>query len=311
MQSESYFARYVAAAQNGRTELWRLVAGLILIFVVTMALALLVGIALEVICTLMGIAPPPDMRDQDEPVFLVHLLYSFILFAIGCAVALQALHDRPVASLFGWRGTLDLGEMAEGARASAIALLIIAVPTMMLTGLPERTDIALGDWLLWAPLVLAGILIQSGTEEVIFRGYLLQSLAARFRSPWVWAVLSSVLFGAAHFDVSETMPPPWIFIAATTIYGLQMAALVWATGGIGAAIGAHAANNVVALLLITPSESLGQLALYQDPMAEWRDWTVADGGFLIAQVAVQSVLTLWLFLARWRARNQSAEDSGQ
>jgi DNA-directed RNA polymerase subunit RPC12/RpoP len=39
-----------------------------------------------------------------------------------------------------------------------------------------------------------GVLIQTGAEEVLFRGYLQQQLAARFASPIAWMVLPSAIF---------------------------------------------------------------------------------------------------------------------
>ena len=57
-----------------------------------------------------------------------------------------------------------------------------------------------GEWLIGLIPALALILMQVAAEEVAFRGYLLQQLRARFRSPLVWAVLPALVFGALHFD---------------------------------------------------------------------------------------------------------------
>ena len=39
----------------------------------------------------------------------------------------------------------------------------------------------LAAWAAWLPLVLPALLVQTAAEEIAFRGYLMQGLAARFR----------------------------------------------------------------------------------------------------------------------------------
>ena len=51
----------------------------------------------------------------------------------------------------------------------------------------------LGEWLMGLAPALVLILWQVSAEEVAFRGYLLQQLRARVRSPLVWAVLPAFL----------------------------------------------------------------------------------------------------------------------
>ncbi len=53
-------------------------------------------------------------------------------------------------------------------------------------------------------------LIQTGAEELVFRGYLQQQLAARFASPLIWMVLPALIFGAVHYDPATAGPNVWL-----------------------------------------------------------------------------------------------------
>jgi len=96
--------------------------------------------------------------------------------------------------------------------------------------------------------VLVGVLLVLGVavtapivEELAFRGYLFPALT-RWKGPWVAAVLSSVLFGAAHFAVY----PPEIW-PVLTLFGFGACLLVWITRSLLPAIALHALNNGLAV----------------------------------------------------------------
>ncbi|MFN7358502.1 CPBP family intramembrane glutamic endopeptidase, partial [Brevundimonas sp.] len=87
-------------------------------------------------------------------------------------------------------------------------------------------------------------------EEAIFRGVLLQLLAAWFRRALPALVLAAILFSAVHGD-----PDPVAF-AMRVIMGLTWG---WATlrlGGIEFAAGLHFGNNLLLILMIPAGEAL-------------------------------------------------------
>jgi membrane protease YdiL (CAAX protease family) len=122
------------------------------------------------------------------------------------------------------------------------------------------------------------LLLQVTSEELVFRGYLQQQLAARFDSRWIWYVLPSVLFGFLHYDTEIMGSNAWIVVAHTTIFGMIAADVTARTGNLGAAIGLHFANNLFALTIISLDGSLSGLGLYKTA------FHVSD------EVAIRSVL---------------------
>src|SRR4051794_16522362 len=77
-------------------------------------------------------------------------------------------------------------------------------------------------------------------EEIAFRGYLFPALT-RWRGPWTGAILTGLLFGAAHFLVY-----PVVFLPALTFFGFGACLLFWFTGSLLPSICLHAINNAIA-----------------------------------------------------------------
>ncbi|MEM8843324.1 MAG: CPBP family intramembrane glutamic endopeptidase, partial [Pseudomonadota bacterium] len=114
----------------------------------------------------------------------------------------------------------------------------------------------------WAiiPLFFA-VCIQSCGEELLFRGYLQQQLAARYRNPWIWLILPSVLFGLLHMG-EGLQGLAYAFV--TALIGIVAGVMVWRTGSLAAAMGLHLGNNFVVFVLLGP-ETLPRML--SDP--EW------------------------------------------
>jgi membrane protease YdiL (CAAX protease family) len=158
-------------------------------------------------------------------------------------------------------------------------------------GLPLRA------WLALLPLTLLGILVQTGAEELVFRGYLLQQLAARFRSPLAWMVLPSILFGLVHYVPGMPGSTALILVLGATLFGLFAADLTAATGSIGAAWGFHFANNVLALAVLATDGTITGLALYLTPYT-----ADAEGAARLALLADYALLTAAWALCRLALR---------
>lgn len=96
----------------------------------------------------------------------------------------------------------------------------------------------------WAFLVIIVLTspLQAAAEEFFFRGYLMQTLGAVFRSPWVGIVGSAVIFALFH----GVQNPP-LFVDRL-VFGLLAGLLVVRTGGLEAAIAAHIVNNLCAFI---------------------------------------------------------------
>ncbi len=271
------FDRFVAPARL-RPQLWRLVLGMgmiLLIYILWMAAmagALWVGTGGGDIDRALG-----SIGTGGTPGSLILLLLTFIGMALGAFAATRWLHKRSIASLFGPKAFVLRDFVVGFGIFAALALpgIIWFLFTMDLT-----RNAPWSIWLMFLPLAIIGLLIQTGAEEVVFRGYLQQQLAARFASRWVWMVLPSVIFGLVHYAPDEMGNSVWFMVFVTGFFGLIMADLTARSGSLGMAWGLHFANNLFAILLFTTGEALDGLALYRLP------FSVSDTGAILPLLVV-------------------------
>lgn len=267
-------------------ELWRFAVGLGLAAVTMISLnmmfismlgSMLAPDTLEIFLT--------DLRVSTTPMTTIVSLASFGFMTIGVCFAAYIMQSRAPLSLIGpWHTAVDRFWVVCRALVVVYAVLLILPPWDMgeelVTNLPFRT------WIAVLPVSLLVVLIQSSAEEIVFRGYIQQQLAARFASPWIWMVLPSALFGFAHYAPAEAGQNAFLIALWATLFGVLMADLTARTGSLGPAIAVHFVTNVSALLVTSLPDTLSGLALYTVPFslgdeAEMRVWLPVDFAVMI------------------------------
>jgi membrane protease YdiL (CAAX protease family) len=237
------FEAFVAPARR-RRGLWRPVLGAGLTAVVWLAATVALAVA------------EPWLGPRG---FLLGFLGTFLGMILGLVLALRLLHGRGLASLVG-PGGFRPRAFATGVAVIAVFVLVTAAPGLIASP-PERNQ-TLGTWLPWALPALLGLLVQTGAEELAFRGYLMQEIAARVRARILWLGVPALLFGLLHWNPAEYGPNAGLAVAVATLTGLVLGDVTARTGNLSAAMGLHFANNGVALLLLAPPSPLGALGLW-------------------------------------------------
>jgi uncharacterized protein len=97
-------------------------------------------------------------------------------------------------------------------------------------------------------------------EEIAFRGYLFPALT-RWRGPWLAAVLTALLFAAAHALVY-----PLEILPMLTFFGFGACLLYWITGSLLPCVGLHALNNAIVLAVIGDLDGWAPLAILGAPL---------------------------------------------
>jgi membrane protease YdiL (CAAX protease family) len=260
----SEHAPFVAPAR-ACPQLWRLATGLLLTGAVY-ALGIAAVFLLIVAWSGMDGAQRwmAEMAGRSGPTGTLLLLATFGGMALGPMAAVKLLHRRPVLTLFGPLPRLWRHFLVTAGLCAAVYAVSSLLPLPSMTPLPNLEPAL---WASFLPLALVGVLIQTGAEEVLFRGYLQQQLAARFSSPLVWMVLPSAIFAGLHWQPEIMGDNAWLMMAAVFVFALLAADLTAVTGSIGAAWGLHFVNNALAILIVATDGPLSGLALYVAPVA--------------------------------------------
>ena len=109
------------------------------------------------------------------------------------------------------------------------------------------------------PLVLLSLLfipIQTAYEELLFRGYFTQGIAAWTKNRWAAIIIPALLFGLMHsFNPEVKEYGFWATMPQYVIFGLLFGLMTILDDGIELAMGAHAANNIFSCLFVTNAAS--------------------------------------------------------
>ena len=246
------FHDYIAPAANGRSAWWRVLLGLsvVIFFWFGGSIALVTAISAGWLSPI-GIGPEAMAFVSEgramPPQGVMAFLLTFLGIWIGLWVALRLLHRRRFGTLYGPSGRPFPGNVVKGAALALVFHAITLATWSTVVGPPERTALGLDIWALWIVPVLLGVMMQATSEELLFRGYILQQFAVWSRNPLVWAVVPALVFTALHYDAGMEAGMRWRVLVHILTFGLITALLVWRTGGLGAAIGLHVMNNIIAI----------------------------------------------------------------
>lgn len=280
---------------RARAEVWRLIAGLAL------GAVIFTGLQWAAIAGLIALLPPEElMAVQTEmalgytPRGAILMLGSFGMLLIAVAAVVQQLHQRSPMTLLGpWPLVRRQFPRVLGALAVLNLVIWILPPSELIA--PVSANLPFGEWLSYLPLALPALLIQVSAEEVLFRGYMQQQLAVRFRRPVIWMALPALLFGLLHYrpDLPETT---WLLVGWAVLFGALAADLTARSGSLGPAIALHLVTNAAAILFVSSDTMLSGLSLYRmevsldDPAQLWPFLLIDLGVMLTSWLAARLVL---------------------
>lgn len=286
---------FVAPARE-KSELWRFAAGLIIAFVAYLAFSQIYFGTVYQIAGSRSTALYATLMTGATPLAMFVLLASFACMTLSAALVVRVLHRRPFLSLIGplqlaWKDFRAVTLMLIG-----LGVIIAVLPPWDMGG-ALVPNMPLSQWLVLLPLSLLGVFVQVSAEEIVFRGYVQQQLAARFRSPMVWMIAPSALFALGHYLPDSAGENALAIALWAGVFGVLMADLTARSGSLGPAIAMHFCNNVSAILIVSLPDDLSGLALYLTPfgmddtqmLAAWLpvDFAMMVVFWLAARIAIR------------------------
>ena len=236
MQSQT--SRYLALARLGRNQWWRYLLGALVILFFWLVLGFLPYI------WLIGGGSADPLLDY------IAVNFSIVMMLGGLFLTVRVIHRRPLFSLISAERALDWRRITRGAVAWGVIGLIITLIEHLLY--PDRYYLSFNPdrFFMFAALALVLTPLQTTTEELVFRGYVMQGLGIVVRRPALVAVLSGGVFTVPHLLNPEVRQHGVVLMAASYFaIGLLLAAVTLRDGRLELAIGVHAANNLLLVLV--------------------------------------------------------------
>jgi CAAX protease family protein len=288
---------YVDAARLGRHTPGRYAAGTVVILAAWLILGSLATAILLLIFAFRIVGSTEELVQLLEnpqslgyiPYFLV-ISVSFLPFLFGIWLAVRFIHQRSFRTVITGKPAIDWRRIATGfAIWFGLSVLGNLVEYLIY---PEtyRLQFDLAAFLPFALLALILTPIQTSSEELFFRGYLVQAGSLISRSPIFLAIWSGVLFSLPHLLNPEVASSALLVMSTYFVLGAFLAWVSFKDGTIELALGAHAANNIYAGLVVTfPDSALPTPALFFT--------THFDPLFTLINVLIACLIFYWIAFA--------------
>ena len=227
--------------------------------------------------------PSPDADPMDifktipSNLRLFLLLLSFAFVLPGIWLVVKKLHDLPIMSILSSRKKIDLERvlysfMLWGTVVSAFVFLEYSLN-------PDNYvfNFKVKEFLILAVIAILFIPIQTSVEEIVFRGYLMQGFGHWLNSRFMALFLTSTVFGSLHLANPEITALGYEFVILYITVGFVLGIMTLMDDGLELALGFHAANNLIAALLVTA------------------DWTVFQTESILIDISEPSLgITDWI-----------------
>ncbi|MBK7650772.1 MAG: CPBP family intramembrane metalloprotease [Flammeovirgaceae bacterium] len=179
---------FLTLSKKGKNDWWR-----ILLFILALtALPTVVSLTLDNI-------ELPTLKDKENRLTLDIIVegLAFSIVLIGVFFAVKLIHRRSFSTLNG-TSSFKVKEFLEGLTVWGTLIIIGSILNQQ-TQWKYFMDNGLNSSLIFIlPITALAIGIQSYTEEVVFRGYLLQILSLRIKNVVVLILICSSIFGILH-----------------------------------------------------------------------------------------------------------------
>lgn len=276
---------------SGKNEWWMYISGLFAAFtgylafqfimlIPLMAAASNKGIGISEIAKNPNILFNPDAIGMNRSVLLALMMGMFVFTLLFLWMAVKFIHKKTLPSII--TGFTNIRWNRYFFSFSVWAGLIILLTVVSYVTSPEEMEIRfdINKFIVLLIVAIIFVPIQTATEELIFRGYLMQGLGLAFKNGIAPLIITSILFGLMHASNPEAkahglliMMPYYIF------FGAFLGILTLLDEGAELAMGIHCANNLVSSLLITSKNSVLQTdAVFyttsENPGSEFIMWIV-------------------------------------
>lgn len=218
--------------------------------------------------------------------FLPLLLLPILLYRLLLGLDLKRLFTRSSRSF--------PREVLLGAAVMSTLLLIAGLPDLALNSGNYQWTFDLSRFIPYLLIAATLIPMQTTAEEVFYRGWIQQRLENERRSIWFVSLASAFLFALPHLGNPEVNGELFLAVLGYGASGFMFAWVSMRDKSIGVAVGAHAANNILAGLVVSSADSaLPAASIWTTPEVSW------------GAAAILSVLMIPAFIwltGKWSAK---------
>jgi uncharacterized protein len=295
---------YLDLARNGKNDWWRFLLAVLLILFMWQIVGAIPLVFVTVVMMLTGgtqsVTTTGGLPGADTLVGFVAFMLASVFFLAGIFLAIRFIHGRPLRTLVTPERSFAWKRMLTGFGIWFVLSGLMSLLEALLHPGRYVWSFDPGKFVPYFFLALVLIPIQTSTEELFFRGYILQGVGLRTRSIWLLSVISGFLFMVPHF----LNPEASVNYALMGLYyfamGAFLAFITLRDGRLELALGVHAANNLFSVLIanytisVLPSPSLYTV-------------NVLDAVYSVPAAIIGMGIFVLLFVGPWRQKAPAEE----
>jgi membrane protease YdiL (CAAX protease family) len=216
--------------------------------------ALLGQIPLSIALLLSGKMPQSTQQMYqilDANLFLVLTLFSFVFALVGLYFVVEKLHHQKFITIITSRAKLDWKRVFLSFGVWSLVSILAFFIAYALDPSTIIWQFKPIPFLVLFCITIVLMPIQTTTEELVFRGYLMQGFYNLAQNKWFPLLMTSIIFGTMHIFNPEVEKMGYLILVYYIGTGLFLGIITLMDEGTELALGFHAANNMVASLLVT------------------------------------------------------------
>ena len=267
---------FIKQAYKAKTEWWRYLLGLILIFLAWQlfgALPWFGAMIFEAGPEVLTFTQAEMMRVLDSNLNFFLLLLSFAVGLAGLFFVIKIFHGQKLKDATTTRRKVDWGRFFFGFSIIAVFTIVTTIVDYNMQPEDYLWNFDTIPFLILAAIALIMVPLQTSFEEYLFRGYLMQGIGVLAGNKWVPLVITSVVFGGMHIFNPEVAKLGYIIMVYYIGTGFLLGIMTLMDEGLELALGFHAGNNLVGALLVTADwtafETNSVLKDVSEPSAGW------------------------------------------
>jgi membrane protease YdiL (CAAX protease family) len=238
------------------------------------------GVAMETILSNPNVLFNPDVVGINRSLLLALMMSMFACTLLFFYLTVTFFQKKTLSSILTGFEKIRWNRYFFSFSIWGTLIIILTVSSYFLS--PETFELKF-DFTKFSLLLIVSIIfipIQTATEELLFRGYLMQGFGIAFKNGILPLIITSIMFGLMHGTNPEVKTHGLLVMMPYYIlFGAFLGVLTLLDEGSELAMGIHCANNLISALLISSKNSVLQTdAMFftsvENPFAEFLSWIV-------------------------------------
>lgn len=238
------------------------------------------GTALETIVKDPNILFNPDVVGINRSLLLALMMGMFVFTLLFFALAIKYIQKKPLSSVITGFEKIRWKRYFFSFSIWSSLIIILTVASYLISPSEIELQFDFSKFIILLFVSVIFIPIQTATEEILFRGYLMQGIGLIFKNGIAPLIITSLLFGLMHGTNPEVKTHGYLLMMPYYIlFGAFLGVLTLLDEGLELAMGIHCANNLVSALLVCSKSSVLQTdsvfyTTTENPAGEFLTWIV-------------------------------------